>query len=338
MSSRISIFNYAGNKIAEIDAYFRRTWKLNEFGEGEIELSIEDAKANFQYLKYGNLIYAEHDKLPAWGGVIYTPRDWKQFSTITVNCYSAEYLLKFRATPMVLKSEGAAGQVFADLINNTYPKEYPLPVDVGDIWGGGDAHKLTHNYQQTYEAIATLAENTGYEWDLTPVIEGGRLYFRANWYDAKGVTRALRLIENINLELNSTPMVEQGEIANYLIGYGAGSTWSTKPISEAIDQSAVNEYGLFAKVVGFEEGQKAQIKANTQAQLDYHKQPRITFDLNALDKGETFSNIRVGDTLPIELYSCGFTNGELGYQGYGRVTGMTYDEKKNLLELVLNEA
>lgn len=338
MSSRITIYSRAGLKLCELDTYFRRTWKLNEFGEGELYLSIEDAKVVYEYLKFGNFIYAEHDKLPAWGGVLYTPRDWTRFAFIQIACYSAEYLLKFRSTPKVLKADDPSGAVFSKLIENLYPTEQALPIAVGSIWGGGEPQKITYNFTETYEAVKTLADNTGYEWDITPAVDQlGRLYFNANWYEARGEMRRLRLIEDQNIELNDTPMVEQGDIANYVIGYGEGSSWSTKPISELQNADAINEYGLFAKVFGFEDGKKAQLSGNVQAKVDYYKYPRVSFDLNALDKGNTFYNIRPGDILPLELYSCGFTNGELGYKGSARVMGMTYDEQNNKLELVLNE-
>jgi len=334
----ISIYSRAGLKLCELDTYFRRTWKLNEYGEGEFYLSVEDAKAVYDNLKFGNLVYAEHEKLPAWGGVIYTPREWKDFNQIKVNCYSAEYLLKFRSTPMVLKLENPPGLIYKGLIENLYPTLEPLPVAVGSIWGGGDGQKITFNFAEIYESIRKLAEDTGYEFDLTPAIDQlGRLYFKANWYELKGITRQFRLYEDKHLELNSTPMVEQGDIATYVIGYGKGSTWSTKPISELSDLSAINENGLVAKVIGFEDGEKAQLPGNVRAQLDYLKYPRKSFDLNILDEGDAFYNVNVGDILPLELYSCGFTTGQLGYSGNARVMGMTYDEQSNKLEVVMNE-
>lgn len=336
--SRVTIYSRFGYKLCEIDAFFRRTWKLNEYGEAEIILSIGDAKAVYEYLKMGNLIYAEHDKLPVWGGIIYPPLEWQNFGFIKVSCYSAEYLLKFRTTTKIYKVDSTPGGVFRELLTNMYPNIEPLPIKTGTIWEGGDSQKLTYNYSPIYDAVTTLADEVGCDWELVPVIDNlGRLYFQANWYSKQGVERQLRLIEGKNLELATTPMIEQGEIGNYIISYGKGSTWSEKPTAEAQDITSIDAIGLYAKVIGFEDGEKAQLQSNTDEQLSYYKTPRKSFDITALDEGQTLYNIRKGDVLPIQLYSCGFTGGEIGYSGNARVMGMTYDHEENKLELVMNE-
>ena len=74
--SRMSIYDKSGIYLTEIDADIDRTWKINDYGKATFTISKEDVKAVYEYIRFGNLIYIEHNKLPAWAGVIDPPRDW----------------------------------------------------------------------------------------------------------------------------------------------------------------------------------------------------------------------------------------------------------------------
>jgi hypothetical protein len=333
----INIYSRKGYKLAELDHYFRRTWKLNEYSEASFKIAVTDLAAEYEYLKYGNLVYVTHDKLPAWGGTI-VGYDWLDFKHIEVKCYSAEWLLNKRCTPKKLSCKAQPGAVVRKILNNIYPPTDPLPLKAGAIYGDGDVQEITYNYEILYDAITTLAENTGFEWDVLPVEDSdGLLHFEVNWYQQRGSYKDYALDEDSNLELNTKPMRNQGEIKNYIIGYGKGATWEDKRVSEQFDQASIDEVGLEVDVVSFEDCANSQLKSNTYAQLQASKQQRRTFDVNALDHEDTFYQLDRGNILPVKSHNMGFDGGEIGTDTDARILGMTYDHENNKVELVMDE-
>ena len=51
----------------------------------------------------------------------------------------------------------------------------------------------------------------------------------------------------------------------------------------------------------------------------------------------TSNNIRIGDTLPVDFYTVGFTGGEIGLNTRVRVLQMAFDDIQNQLRLVVDE-
>lgn len=343
----IGIYSRSGFQIAELDYYFRRTWKLNDYGEGSFSIPILDPKATAENLNYNNLVYVDHDRLPPWAGFI-VRREWEDFNSIRITCYSAEKLLWKRVTPKVLEASGPPGLIVQRLINHMYPAFEKLPVRTGQLFGGCGNQDITYNFMHIDDAIRGLSDDTGCDWDVMPVIDKpGRLYFEVNWYERRGRVCDYALIEDKNLELSRKPLKEDGDIVNYVIGYGAGSNWNEKPVAERQSDASINQYGLTVDVVGFEDGKKAQLNGNTLAQVDATKDPFSAYDFTALDfngddeylggYGSTFDFLDRGNILPIELYSVGFNGGGIGTETQARITGMTYDHENNKVELVMEQ-
>ena len=138
--SRITVYDRAGNALAELIATASRAWKLNEYGQAQIELSTREAAVKEETLRYGNLVLIEHETLGEWGGVIDTPRAWSAGSVL-VNAYSAEYLLTFRRGPVVKKLNGTAGAIFSAILR-TANGAGDLRVSEGEIYQGGQARQI----------------------------------------------------------------------------------------------------------------------------------------------------------------------------------------------------
>jgi hypothetical protein len=75
---QITIFDQLGSALADIQASVTRSWEINKTGKAEFELAIIDPKCKEEFLRFGNLIHVESDELPAWTGVIDTPR-WNSY-------------------------------------------------------------------------------------------------------------------------------------------------------------------------------------------------------------------------------------------------------------------
>ncbi len=337
MSSRISIYDINGIKLTEIDASFSRTWMLNRYGTGDFTISVTDPKATQENLRFGNLITAEHEKLPIWGGIIDTPRTWMP-GAIKVSCYSAAYILTSRVLDLSTL-RGTAGAIFEKIISHANSRTHTL-FSLGEVYQGGVANEFLKYGVTVYAIMQAMEEENGHDWSVIPEnTNTGNLSFECNWYEKRGMIREIGLIEDKNVLIGGN-LVEQGKIVNALLVYGSGATWATKPHAIATDSNS--PYGLKEALFFISEltHEEAQDKADTL--LKKYKNPRKTFSLTALDDTITpansiFYNIRIGDTIPVDLHTTGFTEGGFGLTTKVRILGMGYNDLDNQLSLVCDE-
>lgn len=337
MTTRLSIYSHQGIKLTEVVANFKRTWKIGEYGEAQFTLATADAKAKLEYLQFGNLVYAEHDKLPPWGGMIDTPRTW-DVKAITVHCYGGEYLFTQRHAPRELIIKGAPGVIFKALIEQGNVAG-DAPITVGEVWGEGATTQMIYHYDMLYDRIKELCKMYEAEWTVTPVIDksGNGLYFSASFHDQVGQVSQMVLYEDQHIELKGNVLTEQGEIVNEVTAFGGGSTYATILSTTYINEASIGKYGLRRKSYNIGGKDSAAIAAGGQAQLGRSYEPRKTFDINVLDVGDAFNQLRIGVTFPLQLYTIGFTGAEYGMRTNIRVLGMTYDDRANKVSVIADE-
>jgi len=336
MTSRIVIYDKSRTAIAEIEAAVRRTWELNKYQTAVFTLANEDAKAREAFVQFGNFIVVEHDKLGSWAGMIYTPREWG-FREFEVTAYSAEFILSRRRGPTSETLQGSPGAVFRQIVDLAN-QSAPTLIRSGTIHEGGRTRKEPYNLENPYEAIKKLSEGCGQDWDVTPAFDaGGRLFFEANWYEKKGRTEQIRLEETLNMELGQRPLSEQGDIVNDLVGFGSGGTWESKSAVRLIDDTSAGEYGVMQDSKSFDPDEEGTIEENTRTELNQVKDPRRTFELSALDVGNLFYALRIGNRLPAKFVNVGFNPEGFGMETTVRILGMTYDDISNRVKLVVDE-
>lgn len=336
MTSRIVVYDKSGGAIAEISANVRRSWELNKYQTATFAMANEDAKAQERFLQFGNFILVEHEKLGSWAGMIDTPREWG-YRQFTVKAYSGEYILTTRRGPTSETLEGSPGAVFQQMVEKANQSAATL-IRIGTIYSGGRTRKEPYNLEDPYEAVKKLAEGCGQEWDITPGIDaGGRLYFEANWYEKKGSTQLIKLEETLNMELGNQPMTEQGHLINDLVGFGPGMTWESKSSVRLIDAESAGDYGIRQDSKDYGPEDEGTIEENTRASLAKWKMPRRTFSVKALDVGDLFFALRVGNRLPVRFINVGFNPEGFGMETVVRILGMTYDDISNRVEMVVDE-
>ena len=273
-----------------------------------------------------------------WAGVIDPPRDWGK-RAIVCNAYSGEYLLTWRRSEVERKITGAAGEIYQQMIAVANQPAY-LRVIAGAIWTGGQAREETLNPTTSiYDEVKRVATRAGCDWNVTPEFDGqGRLVFKANWYERMGVDRLFTLEEGVHIEMGTTPVKEQGALANEIVGYGDGAAWASRPKSTQRDDTSVARYGLRQAAKSFGGAViTGTLEQNAYNELQARKNPRMTFTLSALDVGDTLANIRLGDRLPVRLVSCGFSGDGFGMSTVVRVKGMAWDDSNGALDLVCDE-
>lgn len=318
-----------------MDATCDRTYKLNEFGTATFTLSTSEEKCREDFLRFGNYVYIEHDKLPVWAGMIDTPRIWNH-GAVEVTAYSGEYILTCFITGKTSTFSGPYGIIYRDMVDQTtrWGGELPL-IKIGNIFGGGATLTRKYQWNGLYNEITRLCKDSGNDFYFEPVIDDyGALYFLAHWYEKRGMVKATSLYEDMNIKLSSTPLREQGRIANKIFLWGEGANWSSKPVAQR--ENTVSG-GLYGSRTLAQAAQGVDIEANADQIIKEYAYPRKTFDITVIDTGNTFYECRVGDQLPVSFHSVGFGAGGLGTNEKVRILQMEYTEENNQLKLVCDE-
>lgn len=328
--ARVIVFTKSGSQIAEFNACVTMAWKLNAYGKATWKMSTQDPKCKREYLEFGNRVMIEVDKLPAWVGVIDTPREWASHGEVMVTAYSAEYLLTWRRAPVDKKIQGTAGAKFEQLVKMADG----LLIEPGEIFGGGKAANETLKSESIYEAILNIVERMGNDWCIVPnITPENELRFKANWYDKIGEARSTLLLDGYNIKATNKVMIEQGEIANDIIVVGFGASSGSQKTASMVDQDSIGLYDHRQSTVNLPSEFEGTLQVGAEQKIKELKQPRRTFDVNALDVGDTWSNLHIGDTYPLHLGNVGFS----GVETIVRVVGMEYQETNGYVRLICDE-
>lgn len=339
---RVRIFDRNGFPLAEFRASVERSLVIG--GEGRAEFNYPSRKTeivNKDVLRFGNWLLVESDTLPAWVGVIDTPREWSP-RIVAVHAYTPEKVFGFRRGPLEEKVTGSAGAIFEKILAKVNQAETTV-IRAGDIWRGGKQREETLNPTPLSEDLQRLVERSGEEYAWRPETDtNGRLVIYADWVQRLGTDTTALLHEGKgggNVESLNNIFVEDGDIINDILAYGDGMTWISKPISSVIDADSIQNYGLRQTAQEFTGvSNVTTLSNNGQEQLNQKSEPIRTFHINALNVGDTFQYLRLGNRLVLRFENIGFTGESLGFETNVRIVGMVMDsDQKNKVELVLEE-
>jgi hypothetical protein len=341
---RIRIFSRQGDPLAEFRASVPRSFVIG--GEGRAQFTYPTRKTdivNEDVLNFGNWLLIQNSQLPPWVGIIDTPREWST-RNVTVSAYTPERLFSQRIGPLEEVLTGSAGSIFAGLITRVNLAEQTI-LRAGNIWRGGTQRQETLNPQPLNEYLKGLWERSGEDYTWVPNVHngtGGNLTVNGNWLPFLGVEAGIRLHEGKgggNVEAVGRILVEDGPITNYVLAYGEGETWKSKPNVGATSQTSIGRYGLRQQAVeysGVTSGETLRI--NALQHIEEFQYPARSFLLNALNVGDTFQYIGLGNIFSLRLESAGFRAGNIGFSGRVRIIGMSYNPNtKNKIQLVVRE-
>lgn len=341
MTSRIHIFDHFMKKIGELDniATTPRSWVLNGYSRCEFSMSTSDPKCNERLLQYGNLVHIEHipskdengiiqGTLPTWTGIILPPRNW-DFGVIHVNTFSAETILDFRAMPYI-SVNGTPKNIFKKIIDASQVVAKNISIQYGTV--DDLPMTLTDNLRTTgYKHIGKLIKDCGMDWDIQGELNNkGNLDLYANLYYRKGVDTPLNLT-NINSELSSPSLTEQGTLSNHVIGHSQAQTDRSRFTKESIDQESIDDYGslqLNQDYLGRTD--PTSVQNASDARTNKRSRPVKIIKRNALDVGNTFNYINTGNTILVKDTTVGFhPNGGLGFEAYFKIVSIDYNDLSN---------
>ena len=304
-TSEVLLFDRNGSLIAEVEPDLQFVnWRLNNVGTAKFSMAWSDPKCTKDNLRPGNRVLIRFDNgLPDWGGVIDFPRQ-REKGKITVTAYTAERLLDWRVTAKARYYDQAQpGYIFRTRIEEENA-EYPTGVEIGNIYLGGTPRTLEDHYHDLLRRMRDLARLTGNDFAVLPEYSGGRVSFRAHWYERRG--RDLRdsvwLLDGANVV--SVSLDEQGPLANRVIVIGDGTTWGDdRPDAVKENNDSRGEYGYreYAEVQTVVDS--ATLEANAAALLEQMAWPRNRVTITVANRPPArFADYDIGDIVKAVLF------------------------------------
>jgi len=238
----------------------------------------------------------------------------------------------------IQKVTGVSGGVFTKIINQTNALLYnEKPITLGSIYNGGTQREETTG-NDALSHIQELAKRTGYDFEITYDFDSnGKLYLVGNWYERRGVETGKYLREGHNIELSNNLLVEDGrEMVNSLEGRGDASTTGTRVSFTGYDLDSIAENGLNHESKTYSGNKEiSTLTNNVNSDLQENGYPLKSYDATALDVGDTFVNIGLGNISEIDLNSNGFEGAGLGSHDLVRIAGHEIDAMTRKVRLLL---
>jgi len=329
----IRIYNRFGEQVADVRASASRTWLLNKVGQAEF--NIAQTNPNYgkeEVLEFGNYVVIENEKLPAWVGVIETPRKWGR-RQVTIRCNSAEHVMSYAIGEEGNYLTGDAGEIFTGFVNVANKKIKSI-VGVGEVQRDGKKRTDKQSNADILSQITSLADRSNNDFIFTPTISRGRLVISANWYIRLGGDVDYTLSEGKHFEFGNTVITEQDQISNTIVAYGDGSaTKSGSPNITVVDQDSVYKYGVRMDIENYSGvSQLDTLEENAKEALAKRKQPTRVFFLNVTDTDNAWNNLRLGNNIGVYIWSAAF-----GVSAKVRIMGIEYNPKYKKVNLITEE-
>jgi len=341
---RVRIFARDGATLAQFQTSVERSWVIGEEGRAWFSYAARNTSiVNEKLLRFGNWILIENSALGMpWVGMIDTPRSWSS-KRVTVYCYDPLHIFGQRRGAAEYQFTGmSAGSLFLKVLAFTNGLESTI-IEAGDVWEGGRQIDLNVRPGLLNNFIRDITEQSGEEYSFRPVVnDKGYLKIFVDWSEKIGVETSVYLQEGKrggNLETSETELSEEGPIMNDLLAYGEGETWDTKPKATLTDETSRQLYGLrqdVYEVIG--SASIAGVGMAGQSWLNRYKYPTNTFSLRAINMGDTFKYLSMGNVLTARL-SVGFNpDGTRGKVARVRIVGMYYNpEERTKIDLRVTE-
>lgn len=335
MSERLTVFSNTGEALTTLRAAVKRSWVLGGIGQAQFQIAYTDPKCLQEYLEFGNYVLIQHETLPDWIGVIDTPRQWG-VNAVTVNAYEVPMLWEWRVMPLKTTLNGTAGSIFEQLITLAND-EGDTRIVPGSIYGDGvdRQEKLSDT---AYQHIMNVRYRSGNDYKFRPTIQDRLLTIYADWVEYVGERPLVMLSEGHNIEANENLLTEDGDIINDIYAYGDNTTSGTRLAARVFDDTSISRYGLRQKSQTFAGNTLlTTLTSNATSFVNNNKDPQRILRVRALNIGDTFSALRLGNVLNLTMQSVGFVRGQRGFSSDVRIYGISYNSGEGIAELIVKE-
>jgi len=337
--ARVSIYSKEGYFVGDLRTATVRSWTLAStgvYGKCSFDMSKLDPKTSLKYLDFGKYILVREANLPDWIGVIYTDQSWRH-GDMTVKAWQAEKILAWRPTPTDELIADQAGELFREILTITNAITFnEKPIMPGEIFSGGTVREETLG-DDALTHIQSIAERSGNDFEVAHVFDvNGRLTLKGNWFERMGRDTDEWLREGHNIEYVDDILNIKGDLYNEVTGYMDASTKGTRGRITMRDEAAIARWGYYGKSKAFSGvSQQSTLEENTIDELLKTVQGQSAVKLNALNVGDTFSTLRIGNTRPLDLNGAGFDGAGYGFSATVRILGMTRDDLVDRVQLVV---
>jgi hypothetical protein len=183
--------------------------------------------------------------------------------------------------------------------------------------------------------IMRLVDKYLADWSVTPVLNNNRLLLKANLYGGPRGENTGLVLNNVNSKNVEPAMTEDGAIYNHVFYYSEPGEGGGRKFGDARDDASVGKYDLrmIAEqgVGAYEEG----LEFAARMKLADTKEPYIMVAPSALDIGETWRQLRLGNIIYWEDDFAGFNGATVGSNSTVRIVGMEYSEADKSVGLVV---
>ena len=329
--SRIVVFGLDNVSLGEFRAEFSRGYGIvdaNTGGGMSSTIVIPDEIALQPWMQLGRMVYIEHDRLPAWAGMIDTP--WDCVSPVKAAIYNADYLLTLRTPEKKRKLTGNASALAAALLAeaNKLEEMYVRPGLFVDV--SGASHEYPLDARNLYTQFLAAAARCGAEVLLRPERdESNRLVIYFDLYDQCGVDTNFLLHDGRNGNITITAAKVDRSIINRVLGTnGAQTPLFSLPQSEPDSIETFRLRNILASFSGVKD--IATLTRNARARLAANAYPRLLIDAEIHDVGDAWLAARPGNTVSVQAANI-YPPGMKGWRGDMRMRTINYDEKQNVL-------
>jgi hypothetical protein len=336
MAGLVTVFSRNGTPLADLRTSVTRSWVLNGIGRAEFMLATNDPKCTRENIEFGNLVLVQHETLPDWIGVIHTPRQWFA-GAVLVTAYEIIKITQWRRTPENQMLTGTAGQIFSQLIDIANSR-VDTRLRSAVVSGDGTSRQETLS-DSVWAHINRVRRRSNNDWLVNSGFIAGRLAANMTWRAMAGDAPLQSLVEGYNIEFPQTPLAEDGEIYNDVLGQGEATTSGERIFSNAIAQDSISRFGLREIKKLFDgNSEQATLDTNTMAEAARVSRPIATSSLVALNVGQTFAACKLGNTLNVQFRTVGFGGSGTGYTANVRIYGMRYADNTGKLEIQTQES
>jgi hypothetical protein len=327
--AEIQIFSRDGTALTTITATAPREWVLNDVSVCTWKMSLNDPKCREDYLQYGNIVYIQHESLPDWVGLLDSDdndgRVWTSGRELIVRALSAGILFDYGDMPVV-KVTGTAGRIYEQIVERVNSQRVVSTLLNGNIYQGG-ANRDEALGGSALDAVRNVAQKAGHHWDVSAVVNSGRIALYANWYADRGV-RHDRLLTEADLEFTDGFLRETGKIKNGLTGYGDASTQSTRLSVYVENSDSIGTYGRRRGSEVFSGNKQiGTLTENTTTKVGTMATPRRKVRFSMVNNNNLYNVIDLANLYPFHLDNAGFLpGGGFGTNGTVRLLAFGTDD------------
>lgn len=338
--SRIVVFGLDNVAVGEFTASCNRGWILlgnpGVSDGGETTVTIPDDVAVQPWLQLGRMVLVERPPLPAWVGVIDTP--WRATLPVEITLYNAEYLFALRAAERTTSINGPISDVIKEMIRivNEQEMTFLSPGNSGDIQ---TSFAKAIEQGNLWDQAIKLLEESGQELILRPELNSRRqLYLYADVGPGLGADTGFMLHDgHPNPNMTVIDANVNGSIKNRVIGVSGQSTEEAQLQTNVLeDQDSQDIFRTRSEVVQFRNvTELSTLTQYAQAYLDSYKRPFLDLTVDAMNVGETFANLRLGNRLLAHAADVYLPGGVRGWRGSVRILAMAYNELQDTVRMTL---